>query len=139
MRVFVAGATGAIGAPLVSMLLADGHQVTGMTRSDEHAERLRAAGAEATIADALDAQAVLDAVARARPDAVVHQLTAIPARLDPRKIVRDFAATDRLRTEGTHNLLAAAHAAGGRASWLRASCSPMRRGRRAGCTRRRTR
>jgi 2-alkyl-3-oxoalkanoate reductase len=113
MRVFVAGASGAIGAPLVGMLLADGHQVTGMTRSDERAEQLRAAGAQATIADALDGPAVLDAVARARPDAVVHQLTAIPPRLDPRKIVRDFAATDRLRTEGTHNLLAAAHAAGG--------------------------
>jgi 2-alkyl-3-oxoalkanoate reductase len=114
MRVFVAGATGAIGAPLVRMLIADGHQVTGMTRSQEKAQALQAAGAESAIADGLDAGAVKDAVARARPDAVVHELTAIPPSLDPRKIVRDFALTDRLRTEGTHNLVSAAQAAGAR-------------------------
>lgn len=113
MRVFVAGATGAIGAPLVRMLLADGHEVTGMTRSRENAERLRGAGAQAAVADGLDAQAVLDAVTQARPEVIVHQLTAIPARLDPRRIVRDFVLTDRLRTEGTRNLLAAAQAVGG--------------------------
>jgi nucleoside-diphosphate-sugar epimerase len=113
VRVLLAGATGAIGAPLVRMLLADGHEVIGMTRSPESAQRLRAAGAHAEIADALDARAVLGAVSHARPDALVNQLTAIPRRLDPRKIVRDFAMTDRLRTEGTRNLVAAAGAAGG--------------------------
>ncbi|HTB70430.1 MAG TPA: NAD(P)-dependent oxidoreductase [Solirubrobacteraceae bacterium] len=112
MRVFLAGATGAIGRPLVPMLIAAGHEVTGMTRSPANAQRLRAAGAEATVADALDAQATREAVLAARPDALVHQLTAIPWRLDARKIVRDFALTDRLRTEGTHNLLAAARDAG---------------------------
>jgi len=114
MKVFLAGATGAIGRPLVRMLLADGHQVVGMTRSRENAGALQAAGAEAAVADGLDAEAVKAAVVQARPDAVVHQLTAIPPSLDPRKIVRDFAQTDRLRTEGTHNLLAAARAAGAR-------------------------
>jgi nucleoside-diphosphate-sugar epimerase len=112
VRVFLAGATGAIGRPLVPMLIAAGHEVTGMTRSPANAQRLRAAGAEATVADALDAQATREAVLAARPDALVHQLTAIPWRLDARKIVRDFALTDRLRTEGTHNLLAAARDAG---------------------------
>jgi 2-alkyl-3-oxoalkanoate reductase len=112
VRVFLAGATGAIGAPLLRLLLAEGHEVTGMTRSPERAATLRAAGAEAVVADALDAPAVTSAVVDARPEAIVHQLTAIPPRLDPRKIVRDFALTDRLRTEGTRNLLAAARQAG---------------------------
>jgi len=112
MRVFLAGATGAIGRPLVRMLLAEGHYVTGMTRSPAKAEDLRAAGAQAAVADALDAQAVMAAVADAQPQAVIHQLTAIPARLDPRKIERDFALTDRLRTEGTRILVDAARAAG---------------------------
>jgi nucleoside-diphosphate-sugar epimerase len=113
MRVFVAGATGAIGAPLLALLVAEGHEVTGMARSPERAAAVRAAGAEAALADALDAEAVADAVRQARPEAIVHQLTAIPRRLDPRKIVRDFAMTDRLRTEGTRNLVAAAQAVGG--------------------------
>jgi 2-alkyl-3-oxoalkanoate reductase len=112
VRVFLAGATGAIGAPLLRLLVEDGHEVTGMTRSSERAEAVRAAGAQAAIADALDAEAVMSAVAAARPQAVVHQLTAIPPRLDPRKIVRDFALTDRLRTEGTRNLVAAARQVG---------------------------
>jgi 2-alkyl-3-oxoalkanoate reductase len=112
MKVFVAGATGAIGRPLVQMLVSDGHQVTGMTRSPAKAEALRAAGAEPVVADALDAPSVHSALSQARPEAVIHQLTAIPARLDPRKIERDFALTDRLRTEGTRILLEAAHASG---------------------------
>ncbi len=112
MRVFLAGATGVIGAPLLERLLADGHEVSGMTRSPAKAGALRAAGAEPVVADGLDAQAVLSAVVKARPDAVIHELTAIPQRLDPRKIIRDFELTDRLRTEGTRNLLAAAQAAG---------------------------
>jgi 2-alkyl-3-oxoalkanoate reductase len=112
VRVFLAGATGAIGRQLVPLLLAEGHRVTGMTRSAERAGALRAAGAEAVVADALDAGAVMRAVADARPEAVIHQLTSIPPRLDPRKIVRDFVLTDRLRTAGTSNLVAAARAAG---------------------------
>jgi nucleoside-diphosphate-sugar epimerase len=112
VRVFLAGATGAIGAPLLSLLLADGHQVTGMTRSPHKADALRASGADAVVADGLDASAVRSAVAKARPDAVIQQLTAIPQRLDPRKIKRDFMLTDRLRTEGTRNLIVAAQATG---------------------------
>jgi 2-alkyl-3-oxoalkanoate reductase len=112
VRIFLAGATGAIGAPLLRLLVAEGHEVTGMTRSPERAEAVRATGANAAVADALDADAVTSAVVAARPEAVVHQLTAIPARLDPRKIARDFALTDRLRTQGTHNLVAAAQQAG---------------------------
>jgi nucleoside-diphosphate-sugar epimerase len=114
MRVFVAGATGAIGQPLVRTLIADGHEVTAMTRSPAKAEGLRAAGAEPVIADALDADAVMACVQRAQPEAIVNQLTAIPARLDPRKIERDFAMTDRLRVESTRILLDAARAAGSR-------------------------
>jgi 2-alkyl-3-oxoalkanoate reductase len=112
VRVFLAGATGAIGTPLLERLIADGHQVIGMTRSPQKVDVLRAAGAEPVVADGLDAQAVRDAVVSAHPDAVIHELTAIPQRLDPRMIVRDFALTDRLRTEGTRNLLAAAQASG---------------------------
>jgi nucleoside-diphosphate-sugar epimerase len=112
MRVFLAGATGVIGRQLVPMLLAAGHHVTGMTRSQERAQALRATGAEAVVADALDAGAVRDAVVKSRPDAVIHQLTSIPPRIDPRKIRRDFALNDRLRAEGTTHLVAAAQAAG---------------------------
>jgi 2-alkyl-3-oxoalkanoate reductase len=114
MRVFLAGATGAIGRQLVPLLLAEGHQVTGMTRSPERARELEAAGAQAVVADALDRDAVLAAVVEARPEAVIHQLTAIPARLDPRTIERDFALTNRLRSEGTRHLVAAAREAGAR-------------------------
>jgi nucleoside-diphosphate-sugar epimerase len=112
VRVFLAGATGVIGTQLLPLLLADGHHVTGMTRSPHKADALRAAGAEAVVADGLDAQAVMRAVTASRADAVIHELTAIPQRLDPRKVIRDFELTDRLRTEGTRNLLAAAQAAG---------------------------
>jgi nucleoside-diphosphate-sugar epimerase len=112
MRIFLAGATGAIGGPLLRMLIAEGHQVTGMTRSPAKADALRAAGAQPAVADALDSAAVEKAVSDAKPEAVIHQLTAIPQRLDPRKIVRDFALTDRLRTDGTRILIDAARAAG---------------------------
>jgi nucleoside-diphosphate-sugar epimerase len=113
VKVFVAGATGAIGAPLLRRLLAEGHEVTGMARSAERAAAVRAAGAEPAVADALDADAVMSAVMQAGPDAVVHQLTAMPHRVDPRRILRDFALTDRLRTDGTRHLVAAARAVGG--------------------------
>jgi nucleoside-diphosphate-sugar epimerase len=113
MRVFVAGASGAIGRPLVRKLVAAGHEVTGMTRSEARAEEVRAAGADAAVVDVFDVDALRGAVAEAAPDAVVHQLTALPERLDFRK--KDlYAETNRLRTEGTRNLLDAARAAGSR-------------------------
>jgi nucleoside-diphosphate-sugar epimerase len=112
VRVFLAGATGVIGRRLLPQLLAGGHQVTGTTRSAAKLEQLRAAGAEAVCVDAFEAEALKLAVAAAEPDAVIHELTAIPARIDPRKMERDFATNDRLRSEGTANLLAAANAAG---------------------------
>jgi nucleoside-diphosphate-sugar epimerase len=114
MRVFVAGATGVIGRRLVPMLIADGHQVTGMVRSSQRIDALRAIGAEPAIADALDAEAVRSAVSDARPDAVIHELTSLPPRIDPRKLERDFALNDRLRSEGTRHLVAAAQAEGAR-------------------------
>ena len=112
MRVFLAGATGVIGRRLLPQLVAAGHETTGMTRSPERAEQVRAAGARAAIADALDAEAVRAAVAQARPEAVIHQLTALPARIDPRRIERDFVLNDRLRSEGTRILVDAAREAG---------------------------
>jgi nucleoside-diphosphate-sugar epimerase len=114
MRVFLAGATGVIGRRLTPMLLAEGHELTCMTRSPEKAAGLRAQGADAAVADALDAEAVGDAVRAARPEAVIHQLTAIPARIDPRRMQSDFALNDRLRSEGTRILVDAAQAAGAR-------------------------
>jgi nucleoside-diphosphate-sugar epimerase len=112
VRVFLAGATGVIGRRLVPALLAAGHEVTAMCRSAERAELARAAGAQAAIADALDASAVAEAVAQARPDAVVNQLTALPKRIDPRHIERDFERNDRLRNEGSRILAGAARGAG---------------------------
>jgi len=112
MRVFLAGASGAIGRRLVPLLKASGHQVTGMTRSPAKADALRAMGAEPAIADALDADAVREAVAAAHPEAVIHELTALPQRIDPRRVERDFELNDRLRSEGTRILVAAAQQAG---------------------------
>ena len=114
MRVFVAGATGAICRALVPMLVAGGHEVTGLTRSPAKADALRAAGAEPVVADALDAAAVELAVRASQPEVVVHQLTAIPAAMNPRRFAREFELTDRLRTEGTRHLVSAARAAGAR-------------------------
>jgi 2-alkyl-3-oxoalkanoate reductase len=114
MRIFVAGATGALGRRLVPLLVADGHAVTAMTRSAGKAAGLRAAGADPAVADALDRDAVLRAVAAARPEVVVHQLTDLAGTTDLRRFDEGFAATNRLRTEGTDHLLAAARAAGAR-------------------------
>lgn len=111
MRVFLAGATGVIGRRLVPMLVAAGHEVTGMTRSAAKAAGLREAGVEPVIVDALDSEALKAAVLAAKPDAVIHQLTSIPPRIDPRKLERDFAVNDRLRSRGTRDLVAAAQAA----------------------------
>jgi 2-alkyl-3-oxoalkanoate reductase len=111
MRVFVAGASGAIGRPLVPRLVAAGHEVMGTTRSERSAEAIRAAGASAAIVDALDADALREAVERAAPEAIVHELTALPERFNPRKRGL-YDATNRIRREGTSNLLDAARAAG---------------------------
>ena len=112
MRIFLAGATGVVGKHLIPLLCEAGHVVIGTTRSPGKAEHLRAQGVQSEILDALDRQATVRAVMRARPDAIVHQLTAIPPNLNLRRFDREFALTNRLRTEGTDNLLAAARAAG---------------------------
>ncbi len=112
MRVFVAGASGAIGRPLVARLVAAGHEVTGTTRREDRAEEIRAAGAEAAVCDVFDASALESAVRAAEPEAVVHLLTALPQRFNPKE---DYLGpTNRVRTEGTRNLVAAARAAGAR-------------------------
>ena len=112
MKVFVAGATGALGMQLVPRLVAAGHEVTGMTRTPGKQDEVRKLGARPVVADALDADAVGQAIGAARPDVVVHQLTALSGELDLRRFERAFALTNRLRTEGTDNLLAAARAGG---------------------------
>jgi nucleoside-diphosphate-sugar epimerase len=110
MRVFVAGATGAIGRQLVPRLVTAGHEVYGMTRSELKRKTVTALGAVPVVADALDPDQVAEAVGRARPDVIVHELTAIPSGLDLRHFDRDFALTNRLRTEGTDYLLSAGQA-----------------------------
>ena len=112
MRVFVAGATGAIGRRLIPMLVEEGHDVTGMTRSTDKTQWIRLSGATPVVADALDEQAVIAAVRQARPDVVVHQLTAISPGFDVRRFDREFTATNRLRTVGLDNLLEGASIAG---------------------------
>jgi nucleoside-diphosphate-sugar epimerase len=111
MRVFVAGATGVIGRQLVPRLVGAGHQVHGMTRSASKQALLQELGAVPVVADALDPDQVADAVGRARPDVIVHQLTAI-GPVNMRHFDRDFASTNRLRTEGTDYLLSAGQAVG---------------------------
>jgi nucleoside-diphosphate-sugar epimerase len=107
MKVLVAGASGAIGKQLVPRLVAAGHSVTGLTRSTAGAEAVRALAGEPAIADALDPEAVARAVAEVEPEAIVHELTSLSASLDMRHFDRDFALTNRLRTEGTDHLLSA--------------------------------
>ena len=111
MRVFVAGATGAIGKQLVPRLVAAGHEVHGMTRSESKQAMLYELGAVPVVADALDPDQVAEAVGRARPDVIVHQLTALGG-VDMRHLERGVALTNRLRTEGTDHLLSAGHAVG---------------------------
>jgi putative NADH-flavin reductase len=106
------------GSPLVAALIRRGHEVTGTTRSPERARALEAAGARAAVVDALDASAVKRAVAEAGPEVVVHELTAIPPEFNPRRFDQAFAQTNRLRTEGTDHLIAAAEAAGVRQGGL---------------------
>jgi nucleoside-diphosphate-sugar epimerase len=113
VRVFVAGAGGAIGRPLIPRLVAAGHEVTGMTRSEASAEGVRSSGANAAVVDVFDSDALRAALEDARAEVIVHELTALPDRLDFKQ--QDlYAATNRIRTEGTRNLLDAARAAGAR-------------------------
>jgi nucleoside-diphosphate-sugar epimerase len=113
VRVFVAGGTGVVGRRLVPRLVARGHQVTATTTSAAKLGLLEQLGAEAVVMDGLDAVSVGEAVAKARPDAIVHQMTAIAGgKPDMKHMDRWFATTNRLRTEGTDHLLAAAEATG---------------------------
>jgi nucleoside-diphosphate-sugar epimerase len=114
MRVFVAGATGAIGRYLVPTLVTAGHQVTGSTRSPAKAGLLAQAGATAAIVDGLDRQAVLNAVRAAEPDVIVHQMTDLTRLRNFRSFDKEFAVTNELRTKGTDYLLEAAAATGTR-------------------------
>jgi nucleoside-diphosphate-sugar epimerase len=112
MRVLVIGATGAIGSHLVPQLRAHGHEVIGSSRSASNAERLRALGAEPVVLDVLDAAATREVVAASRPDAIIYEATALADLRDFKHFDRSFAQTNRLRTEGTDILLAAARDAG---------------------------
>jgi NADPH:quinone reductase-like Zn-dependent oxidoreductase len=110
LRIFLAGATGVIGIRLLPLLLAAGHTVAGMTRSERKREQLAAMGAQPVVCDVFDAGALREAVVAFRPDAVLHQLTDLPDTAD--RIPQFAARNARIRTEGTHNLVAAAVAAG---------------------------
>jgi nucleoside-diphosphate-sugar epimerase len=112
MKILVAGATGALGKQLVPRLVAGGHDVFGTTRSPSKQDAVRQLGARPVVVDALDADQVARAVAEAEPDAIVHELTALSGGPDLRHFDRDFALTNRLRTEGTDHLLAAGRAVG---------------------------
>jgi 2-alkyl-3-oxoalkanoate reductase len=112
MKVFLAGGSGAIGSRLIPRLLTSGYEVVAITRSARKRDALSAAGAEAIVVDALDRGSVVNALVRAEPDVVIHQLTGLTGVSDFRRFDREFALTNRLRTEGTDNLLEGARAAG---------------------------
>ena len=114
MRVFVAGASGAVGRCLVPRLVDAGHDVTGSTQSADKLDMVRAMGADSVVMDGLDAESVWNAVTKSVPEVVVHELTALSTPTNVRKFDESFALTNRLRTEGTEHLLAAAQGAGAR-------------------------
>ncbi len=114
MRILLAGATGVIGRPLLTLLARAGHTVTGTTRSAARASIISDAGATPAVVDVFDAAALREVAYAARPEVVIHQLTDLPAAADPEKIAASLAANARIRTEGTPNLIAAAKAAGAR-------------------------
>src|SRR5256885_13417864 len=114
MKVFVTGATGAIGRFLLPQLLENGHEVVALTRSADKAELIERIGASAVIADPLDKQQLTAAVRRAEPDVIIHQLSALSGAGNFRKLDQEFALTNRFRTEVTDNLLAAARTIGTR-------------------------
>jgi nucleoside-diphosphate-sugar epimerase len=108
MKIFIAGATGAVGRPLVSACIKAGHSVIGLTRTPASAELIRAMGAEPAIADGLDADAIAAAMGSTRPDAVIHEMTSLAGATDLRNFDRTFAGSNQLRTRGTDILLTAA-------------------------------
>jgi len=114
MRVFLAGATGVIGRPLMTLLVRAGHEVTGTTRSATKAAMISAAGVSPAVVDVYDAGALRHAVEAAHPEVVIHQLTDLPQEADPEKLAAALAANARVRIEGTRNLIDAALAAGAR-------------------------
>jgi nucleoside-diphosphate-sugar epimerase len=114
MRIFLAGATGAIGRRLVPLLIGDGHDVTGTTRSAEKAKALGKTGARAVVVDVFDALTLEQAVWEAQPEVVIHQLTDLPQVDDPARMEASREANARIRIDGTRNLMAAAKAAGAR-------------------------
>jgi len=114
MRIFLAGATGVIGKPLTKLLVEAGYQVTGTTRSAAKADDIRALGAQAAVVDAFDLEVLKVAVAAAKPEVVIHQLTDLPDVIEPDKMPAVLAANARLRIEGTFNLVVAAKSAGAR-------------------------
>jgi nucleoside-diphosphate-sugar epimerase len=112
MKIFLAGATGAIGKRLAPLLLDAKHDVVGTTRSTKKAEGLRAAGVEPAVVDVFDADALSAAVLKARPDIIIHQLTDLPPGLDPSKMTEGTQRNARMRSQGTQNLVAAGLGAG---------------------------
>jgi nucleoside-diphosphate-sugar epimerase len=114
MKIFVAGASGAIGRRLVPRLVAQGHDVVGTTRSAHNRATIARMGAQPVVLDGLDAEAVMRAVVAARPEVVIHQMTSLAGPMDLKKFDQHFAMTNRLRTEGVDNLIRAARAAGAR-------------------------
>jgi nucleoside-diphosphate-sugar epimerase len=114
MRIFLAGASGAIGRRLVPLLLRAGHEVTGTTRSAETGTELVRAGVTPAVLDVFDAPAVIDAVRAARPQIIIHQLTDLPREFDEARVVASYARNARIRIEGTRNLIAAAQAVSAR-------------------------
>jgi nucleoside-diphosphate-sugar epimerase len=111
MRIFLAGASGAIGRRLLPLLLRAGHELTAMTRSAASAGAMERAGVKSVVLDVYDAPGVNAAVAAARPDVLIHQLTDLPREFDPAKIAESYAKNARIRTEGTRNLLDSARSA----------------------------
>jgi nucleoside-diphosphate-sugar epimerase len=111
MRVFLAGASGAIGRRLVPLLLDAGYEVTGTTRSMHKASELERAGVKPAVLDVFDRQAVIDAVAAAQPHVIIHQLTDLPQQFDQARISASYGKNARIRIEGTRNLMSAARAA----------------------------
>lgn len=122
MRIFVAGATGAVGRRLVPRLVHEGHVVTGLTHMPSKAGFVRELGAEPIVADALDQEAIHAAISAARPDVIVHELTDLKGASDLRRFERAFASSNRLRIEGTDYLLAAARDCGVRRMLVQSFC-----------------
>jgi nucleoside-diphosphate-sugar epimerase len=133
MRVLLAGSTGAVGRPLVSQLVASGHQVVGLTRSPDKIAALKNAGAEAEVCDVFDRDRLIAVARAAAPDAVIHQLTDLPSAMDPGRLADIYERNNRVRREGTRNLLDAAASAGARrfvvqsmASWYQPTGGPIK-------------